>query len=144
METLGGPEMSVRVLLVDDQPEILEVLELLYSMVSGLKIVGKARNISEAKECLRRQEVDVISIDIFLGRENGFDLCQFVTEAMPHIFITMCSSEGSADNRRTAQLYGARFFLEKPVKVENLTDLVGAYHQFAESLSELASGGGSS
>jgi response regulator of citrate/malate metabolism len=138
----GGPEMSFRVLLVDDRPEILEVLELLYSKVAELQIVGKARNIAEAKECLRLESVDVISIDIYLGCESGFDLCEFVTEAMPHIFITMCSSEGSTDNKRMAQSCGARFFLEKPVTIENLSDLVGAYLQFTETRSETLHGGG--
>ena len=85
----------VRVLLVDDMPDILEVLELMFSFQPDVKVVGTARNNAEAQIVLNHKAVDIISIDIYMGSDNGFDLCRAVHRTMPQVFITMCSSEGS-------------------------------------------------
>lgn len=118
----------VRVLLVDDMPDILEVLELMFSFQPDVEIVGTARNNDEALAILKHKTVDIISIDIYMGSYNGFDLCRAIRRSMPNVFITMCSSEGSPANRRLALSLGAHFFLEKPIRLEDVQSLVSAYH----------------
>lgn len=121
----------VRILLVDDIPDALEVLEMIFAVNPNVEIVGTARNNDEALEVLKHTVVDLISIDIYMGMYNGFDLCRTVRRKMPQIFITMCSSEGSLENRRFASSLGAHFFLEKPVSIKNVSDLIDSYQQWS-------------
>ncbi|MCL6442299.1 MAG: response regulator [Alicyclobacillus sp.] len=117
----------VRVILVDDAPELLEVLKWMYSLHPDVQVVGTARNNDEALELLKRIEVDIISIDIYMGKYNGFDLCRSVRKMMSHIFVTMCSSEGSGENKRIADSLGAHYFLKKPVQPQHIQELIDTY-----------------
>jgi DNA-binding NarL/FixJ family response regulator len=117
----------VRVLLVDDIPDILEVLELMFSFQPNVEVVGTVRNNDEALAVLKHKAVDIITIDIYMGNDNGFDLCRAVHRIKPQVFITMCSSEGSPSNRQMAMTLGAHYFLEKPIRLEDVQSLVGTY-----------------
>jgi CheY-like chemotaxis protein len=118
----------VRVLLVDDSREVLEVLELVYSFHPSIAVVGTALNNVEALDFLKHNLVDVISIDINMGKYNGFDLCRTVRRTMPHVFITMCSAVASDENQRIAQSLGAHYFLQKPVGIDDIQQLIDAYY----------------
>ncbi|MCL6446370.1 MAG: response regulator [Alicyclobacillus sp.] len=117
----------IRALLVDDSPEILEVLRMMCQATGEIEVVATARNNQEAMAALEHIDIDLISIDILMGSFNGLDLCRSVRRRSPDVFITICSAESSEDNRRLAASCGAQHFLDKPVRMEALNELIGAY-----------------
>ena len=67
-----NPARNAQVLVVDDEPDIRELLELtLTKMGLGVQAVG---SIAEAKECLKAEHYDLCLTDMRLGDGEGLEL----------------------------------------------------------------------
>lgn len=64
------------VFLVEDEPLCRADFRQILQKFPQLKLVGEADNLSAAKELLKKSSVDLIFLDISVGRENGFDLIE--------------------------------------------------------------------
>lgn len=126
--------MTIRMLLVDDSPELLEMMESMYRFRS-VDIVGTARGNDEAHTILKRKPVDIVSIDIYMGEYCGFDLCRDIHRTMPEVFITMCSSEMSCEMKAIASSSGSHYCLGKPFGLADVEELVRAYYQWTSQVS---------
>ena len=120
------------VLVVDDDRMVLEVLQLLYSIHPMVRSTSGARTYDEALMVLRSCTVDIVSIDIDLGRTtySGFDLCRTIRRTVGRVFITICSADGTPDNRRIAEFLGAHSFLQKPVNLSDIGRLMDEYEKW--------------
>jgi DNA-binding NarL/FixJ family response regulator len=129
--------MKIRTLLVDDSPETLETLSLMYASHPQFEVVGTVHTVSEAVGFLKEKAVELVSIDIQLRFGSGFQLCAHVHEHYPEVFITMCSVEGRDLYQTLAYQNGAHHFLTKPITRRDIDDLVMRYtdfrHRFHES-----------
>lgn len=122
--------MPIRVFLVDDADEMIEAMGIVYGAHPDVNIVGSAFNSDETLQALRQEHanVDIISIDIRLGRESGIELCRKITSEFPGVFVVMCSLESDSDARILAREAGASYFLSKPFGMPEITSLIAAYH----------------
>ncbi|MCL6549063.1 MAG: response regulator [Alicyclobacillus sp.] len=122
--------MWIRTLLVDDSPETLDVLGMQYQAHPALQVVGCARDSEEARERLRRGDVDLVSIDIQLGADDGLALCEEVRRLHPEVFVVVCSVEGDEATSARARQAGAHHFLAKPCGYRDIQGLVNAYRSY--------------
>ncbi len=112
----------VKMVIVDDFFETSESLSLIYGSKGDVEIIGTARNSEQLWNILYEKEVDFVSLDIQLGRENGFEICKLLHEKYPDIFVVMCSVEATIENKRVAKEAGASHFLAKPIGMEDAAD----------------------
>ncbi|TLV00689.1 response regulator [Dyadobacter luticola] len=77
--------MSVRILIVDDHPMVLEGLKSLLADNEEVTVVGTASNAIDAIAFLKSNEVDIAFLDINLPDINGIDLCKKVKEQFPTV-----------------------------------------------------------
>ena len=108
-----------RVLLVDDEPKLLETMaEILQE--TGFS-VETARDGLQALARIEAGEPDVVVADVEMGGMSGYELCRRVRasgrDAIPFLF---CSGRGSADSRVEGLQAGADDYLVKPVAVDEL------------------------
>jgi CheY-like chemotaxis protein len=67
--------MTVRALIVDDNPGFLAVARCLFDR-EGIAVVGVASNGADALRGKEQHDPDVILVDVDLGDENGFDVAE--------------------------------------------------------------------
>lgn len=79
----------MRILLVDDSPELLEVTRLLLEKVGYT--VSTARTAVEAEDICRRQAVGAAIIDYGLGHENGALLARNLKAEYPGLKVVLAS-----------------------------------------------------
>jgi DNA-binding NarL/FixJ family response regulator len=77
--------MSVKILIVDDHPMVLEGLKSLLADSEGVSVVGTASNAIDAIAFLKSNKVDIAFLDINLPDINGIDLCKKVKEQFPEV-----------------------------------------------------------
>jgi two-component system response regulator VanR len=126
------------VLVVDDQPEILENLELVLE-AEGYHVLT-ARDGIEALARLQSHAVDLILADIAMPRMNGYQLYERVREnpewvAVPFLFLTARALD--SDIRYGKEL-GADDYLTKPIQPEDLLAAVHGRLRRALQLAQLA------
>ena len=117
-----GGHKSARVLVVDDEPDIRELLELtLAKMGLGVEAVG---SVAEAKERLKGERYDLCLTDMRLGDGEGLELVRHIAGLAADLPVAVITAHGSADNAVAALKAGAFDYVSKPVGLEQLRALV--------------------
>jgi DNA-binding response OmpR family regulator len=101
-----------KILIVDDEPEILKILyDILYN--SGFYNIYTASNCYEAKKVATEQSISLFLLDVNLPDSNGFSLYETLQEnsQAPVIFLT---ARGEADDRIRGLGLGADDYIVKP------------------------------
>jgi two-component system response regulator PilR (NtrC family) len=121
---MGGRngEGRSRILLVDDEADILEVLELAL-LKMGLD-AERAQTVAEAKRLLQGDAFHLCLTDMRLPDGSGLDLVEFIGMNAPSVPVAVITAYGSTDNAVAALKAGAFDYLSKPVSLEQLRSLV--------------------
>jgi DNA-binding response OmpR family regulator len=130
-------ETKATILLVDDQPELLESLSLTLSAADYE--VLQAEDGVEALELLEQNEVDLILADIAMPRLNGYQLYERVRQktewvAIPFLFLTARALDSDV---RYGKELGVDDYLTKPIQPEDLLASVQGKLRRAQQLAQL-------
>ncbi len=113
---------SAQVLVVDDEPDIRELLELtLTKMGLGVDAVG---TIADAKERLKDGKYDLCLTDMRLGDGEGLELVRHIAALAADLPVAVITAYGSAENAVAALKAGAFDYVSKPVGLEQLRALI--------------------
>lgn len=127
---MAGEE--IKILLVDDIAETRESIKKLLAFESDFKVVGSASNGREGVEQAKELRPDIIIMDINMPDMDGLEAASLVTKAVPTAGVIMMSVQNDSDYMTKAMLAGARFFLSKPVNMDQLYNTIrSVYEQYA-------------
>ena len=112
--------MNQKVLIADDEPNILISLE--YLMKREGHLVLLARNGIEALETIRREHPALVLLDVMMPGKNGYEVCQAVRadEALAGIKILMLTAKGRDTDIAQGLGVGADGYLTKPFSTQEL------------------------
>ena len=116
--------MSRRILIVDDEPNIVTSLEFL--MRGSSYEVQVARN---GEEALRRAESfrpDLVLLDVMMPQRSGFEVCQKIREnpALRDVKIVMLTAKGRDLEKDRGLNLGANAYVTKPFSTKELMNTV--------------------
>ena len=111
-----------KILIVDDEPNIIKVLAQI--LQDEDHIVYSAASGSEALEFLKKNEPDLIFLDVWHPDADGLNLLEQIKKQYPHIAAIMISGHGSIDIAVRSTKIGAYDFLEKPPSLERVITVV--------------------
>ena len=123
-----------RTLIVDDEPDIRELLEITLGRMK-LETVAAA-DLTSALEHLKNETFDLCLTDMHLPDGNGLELVEHINVHHPDLPVAMITAFGSMDTAISALKAGAFDFLQKPIDLEHLRALV----ESALKISELDEG----
>lgn len=115
---------SQSVLIVDDEPDIRELLDITLSRM-GL-VTHSAATLGEAREMIGRLNPDLCLTDMRLPDGNGISLVEHIQQEFPHIPVAMITAHGSVETAISALKAGAFDFVSKPIELDNLRKLVSS------------------
>ena len=116
--------MSLRVMLVEDEANILEVVRFLL-VRRGWEVFGHGNGANAVDEIARRQP-DVIVLDVMLPGRSGLEILRDL-RARPDLATTpvlMLTAKGLERDRDTALALGANAYLTKPFANDELVETV--------------------
>lgn len=114
--------MTQRVLVIDDEPDIRELLELTLLRM-GLD-TATAGTVKEGLLEIQRFKPDLCLTDMKLPDGTGFDIVRYIQREVPHIPVAVITAFGSMEAAVEALKAGAYDFVSKPVDLTKLRDLV--------------------
>jgi two-component system, NtrC family, response regulator PilR len=112
------------VLLVDDEPDILELLELTLRKM-GLE-VDKAGNVREALAKLAARQYGLCLTDMRLPDGDGLQIVQHIAQQNMDVPVAVITAHGNMENAVSALKAGAFDYLSKPVSLDQLRALVNS------------------
>jgi DNA-binding NtrC family response regulator len=111
-----------KILVVDDEESM--VFSIQDYLSSYADCVG-ATNYEEAITILQGDEgISLVVSDIRMPGRDGFDLLMWLRENRPQVKVLMITAYGSPSVRALAKQRGAVMYLEKPLDLEQLMQLV--------------------
>jgi len=126
------------VLVVDDEPDIRELLELtLVKMGLDVESVG---SIAEAKERLKSDRYDLCLTDMRLADGEGLELVRHIAGLGADLPVAVITAHGSTENAVAALKAGAFDYVSKPVGLEQLRALVKSALSLPDSAAAPAKG----
>lgn len=121
--------MAVRILAVDDEPEITALIR--YHLARCGYDVSTAANGWEALAEIQRARPDLLLLDLMLPDLDGFGLCEILRRdaATATIPIIIISAWASRDSRNLGLELGALDYLTKPFSPQALVERVNRLTQ---------------
>lgn len=122
-------------LLVDDMPPAIQVLRAdLEELFPEIEIIGTAQSVVEAAKFLRKEQPDILFLDILLGDGTGFDLLEIFPDLRSKVIFVTASDEFAIRAFR----FAAIDYLLKPINQDQLREaVIRAKEQIAESSESL-------
>lgn len=113
-----------RALVVDDEPDIRELLEL---TLSRMDISCRSTaNLDEARRALNENRFDLCLTDMRLPDGNGIELVEYIQRFYPDLPTAVITAHGNMESAVRALKAGAFDFVSKPVDLHVLRDLAAA------------------
>ena len=126
--------MVKNILIVDDEPDIRELLEITLSrMQLEPSAVG---NIKDAKAILSERSIDLCLTDMKLPDGDGIDLVSYIQSEYPNMPVAVITAYGSMDAAIKALKAGAFDFVSKPLDLKVLRKLVSGALKLSTGSSE--------
>ena len=122
--------MSHKILIADDEPNILISLEFLMKR-EGFEVV-LARDGQEAMDAIVRERPALVLLDVMMPIKTGFDVCSEVrsNEAVSSTLIVMLTAKGRDTDVAKGLALGANAYMTKPFStkelVQKVRELLGA------------------
>ncbi len=112
-------DSKIRVLIVDDVAETGQTISKWLTTAPDVKVVGTATSAREGIALAHRHQPDIVLMDLLMPGMNGIQATQEINEDLPARVILM-SVESSREAVQYAMRAGARDYLTKPLKHEDL------------------------
>ena len=117
---------QIKILIVDDEPDILEILR--YNLSKEGYQIFTAQQGKEGMEIARKELPDLIILDIMLPQSDGIEICREL-RAMPaftNTLIIFLTARGEAYSEIAGFEVGADDYITKPVKPRVLVSRIKA------------------
>lgn len=107
-----------RILIVDDDEEIRELLE--FDVSHSGYFVDTAKDGMEGLNKALNNTYDLILLDVMMPKMNGFDVCKNIRQAKLAIPILMLTAKGTIDDKTEGFDCGADDYLVKPFDIQEV------------------------
>ena len=112
--------MSRKILIADDEPNIVTALEFLLQQ-NGYEVYI-ARNGDSALKLVEAQQPDLVLLDVMMPVKSGYEVCQRMRERAEwrHIKIIMLTAKGRDVEMSKGLSIGADLYITKPFSTQEL------------------------
>ena len=118
---------NVNVVIVDDNPMILNTLDEVISSEAGLSVIGRADNGKDAIDMIKDTQPDVVLLDLVMPQMDGITVVENIkkkTSMLKNPAFIILSAVGGEQMTEEAFQTGANYFLMKPFDKDILVNKI--------------------
>lgn len=124
----------IRTMIIEDDPMVMQINSKFLNKVEGFTLEKAAANLTEAKEFLSKESVDLILLDVFLPNENGMDFLKWLRKNEINSDVILITADKSIDRITEAFRYGVVDYLIKPFTFERFKESIKSFEERIEGL----------
>jgi pilus assembly protein CpaE len=117
-------DRKIRVIIADDSEQTRENIRAIFGYEETIDIIGEAQNGIEAVELARELRPDIILMDINMPEMDGIKATKKITEEGLDGSVIMMSVQEEREYIKKAMSAGARDYVVKPFRVNELIDTI--------------------
>ncbi|MCP4134655.1 MAG: sigma-54-dependent Fis family transcriptional regulator [bacterium] len=107
-----------KILVVDDEPNILKTLSSIFQDEGHIVLTSEIGE--DALNLLRKNDLDLVVLDVWLPDMNGIEVLEQIKKIYPDVAVIMISGHGSIDIAVKSTRMGAFDFIQKPPSMERV------------------------
>lgn len=118
---------NVNVVIVDDNPMILNTLDEVISSEAGLSVIGRADNGKDAIDMIKDTQPDVVLLDLVMPQMDGITVVENIkkkTSMLKNPAFIILNAVGGEQMTEEAFQAGANYFLMKPFDKDILVNKI--------------------
>jgi DNA-binding response OmpR family regulator len=116
---------NMKILIVDDEPHLRTLIQQTLEELEdeGVELFTAA-NGEEALETIKKEQPNLVFLDVMMPKKNGFDVCHAVKRelGLGHIYIILLTAKGQEFDRQRGQEVGADLYMTKPFDPDALLE----------------------
>ena len=124
IDSRNGVALKPTVLIVDDEPDLLELVSL---TLSRMNLQARtAADVNTARRLLKSEKFDLCLTDMRLPDGDGLDLVAWIQQNRAELPVAVITAHGNVESAVRALKLGAFDFVSKPLDLGVLRKLVGS------------------
>ncbi|HKT50592.1 MAG TPA: response regulator transcription factor [Candidatus Angelobacter sp.] len=118
-----------RILLVDDSPELLDVVCAVLQSQYEIDVIGQAEDGQAALELVPTLCPDLIIMDVHMPNMDGLLAASIISTQYPAVSVVLMSGDDSPELRSQASRCGAKTFIFKPKFNAGIAEVLGIHRR---------------
>lgn len=119
---------TIRVLVADDHPTFVRAVSMLLDADPDIEVIGSAGDGAEAIRVALEVQPDVVLMDLNMPGVNGIEATEAIVQAVPHVAVLVLTMFDDDDSVAAAVRHGARGYLLKGARQDEIRQAVHAAH----------------
>lgn len=128
----------MRVLIVEDDPMVMKLNVDYLTRVGDMALVGRCSDVTTALVVLERETVDVVLLDVYLGKRSGLEVAGWLRERDIDTDIILITAASETETVREARRLGINDFLVKPFEFKRFREALETCRQRRDALDVLS------
>ena len=110
---------KIKVLMIDDNVNLIEMVEDYFEDNQGIEIVGKAFDGNEGLKIIKEGQLkyDLIILDLIMPNKDGLGVLKELKALDMHPNIIVATSYNAPDTIRKVSEYGVNYYILKPFSI---------------------------
>lgn len=118
-----------RILLVDDSPELLDVICAVLQSQYEIDVIGQAGDGREALVLVGKLCPDLVIMDVRMPQMDGLVAASIISVRYPGVSMVLMSGDDSPELRSQAIRCGAKTFIFKPKFAAGIAEVLGMHRR---------------
>lgn len=125
---------KIKVLMIDDNINLIQMVEDYFEDNQGIEIVGKAYDGNEGLQIIKEGNLkyDLIILDLIMPNKDGMGVLKELKELNMHPNVIVATSYNAPDTIRKVSEYGVNYYILKPFSLADLEDKILETFQTSE------------
>jgi DNA-binding NarL/FixJ family response regulator len=124
LDCLADRTAPLSMIVVDDSPDLLEVIGALLDKNNDVEIIARGSDGSEALGLVSAMVPDLVLMDVEMPHVDGIAAAALITMHFPETVVVLMSGDNSPELRAQCRDCGAHAFIHKPWLGLELADLI--------------------
>ncbi|MCM3714596.1 response regulator [Alkalihalobacillus oceani] len=117
----------IKIVAVEDDPLVAKFHRKYVEKVEGFSWLGSASTIEEGEQLVKKPEVDLVLLDIYIHDQNGLDLLKKIRAQNVNVDVILITSANDQQSVQTGYRYGVVDYLIKPFTFERFQEALLHY-----------------
>jgi DNA-binding NarL/FixJ family response regulator len=114
----------LRMIVVDDSPDLLEVVCALLEVNNDVEIIGRGADGGDALGLVSAMQPDLVLMDVQMPHVDGIAAAALITMHFPETAVVLMSGNDSPELRAQCIASGALAFIHKPQLARELNSMI--------------------